>query len=194
MRCDEVENRMMRFVDERLDPETSRKVEAHLSVCPLCRRVYAEEVEMVAVFHASPPEPAPAQLVGDVMQGIETVSVRRSGLRFRPWTLVLFGAALVGAGVGTWSWGSTSWTAMTSVWGEWEAVLGMGQTVTTLEGQMTFLVTSVMQAWTGVGTAAAPLADYDFALVAVVTAAAMAVCVGLGARVRSMVANKESEA
>lgn len=71
MRCADVERCTMRYVDGRLTPSEARRVSAHLDVCPRCREAYAEEVELVAVFHGAR-EPRPdAELCAEVTRRVE---------------------------------------------------------------------------------------------------------------------------
>ena len=113
MQCPDVETRMMRYLDGRLGPEQARRLDAHLEVCPRCRRSYAEEVELVAVFHAEAGRQPEADLVQSVMGelGLQTEPQRRAArevVGVRPLGLAVLGAALLALVVSAWQWSAAS--------------------------------------------------------------------------------------
>jgi anti-sigma factor RsiW len=102
MRCNDVEQSLMRYLDGRLDPTPSRKIDEHLGVCRRCRELYAEEVELVAVFQTSQRQRRTEGLVAGVMAELEAerVTPTRGGrpeieLRRAPAFALLAAAAAV---------------------------------------------------------------------------------------------------
>jgi anti-sigma factor RsiW len=144
MRCAEVEGCTMRYLDGRLERRRARLLEAHLEVCPRCRRSYAEEVELAAVFHAEAKLGLGADLVEAVMGEIaDQAGSRPRAVReppaIRPLGLAALAAALVALLGGAWL-----WSAATAAAGPTRAV------AEALQG----LRTGLEAWWQGVGAAA----------------------------------------
>lgn len=119
MRCDEVESLLMRYVDGRLPPARAESVDTHLDVCPRCRRTYAEEVELVAAFHADGLHPAGDALVQDVMRQVQTLpggagSGAHTVVRIRSGAVAALAAAAAVALVLVWQSGAAWWAGWTT--------------------------------------------------------------------------------
>jgi anti-sigma factor RsiW len=71
MRCDEVKRSMMSYIDGKMPRHQVDKIERHLEVCPLCRRAYADDVEMIAAFRTETSGYAGPFFVDDVMKRID---------------------------------------------------------------------------------------------------------------------------
>jgi hypothetical protein len=77
MRCDDVQKKLMDFIDGRLPEDRAHAFKAHMEACPVCREAYADEIEMVAAFGREISETVGDDFVFGVMDRIDSVSKAR---------------------------------------------------------------------------------------------------------------------
>ncbi|MBW2523635.1 MAG: zf-HC2 domain-containing protein [Deltaproteobacteria bacterium] len=197
MRCHEVEAKLMRFVDDRLIAAEARKVDAHLDVCPRCRRIYADEVELCAAFHAEGLDPAGEELMQGVMDRVRAVDEARAAspapvVAIRPTAVALLGAAAAVALLALWGMGSPTlegWTGAPWARGLAEQLgTPVRSALSSLGAAGTLLDDTAARAASWMRTAseaAGASAGGQSVSWAAACAAALVVCVGLVSKVRT---------
>ncbi len=71
MRCEDVRDRQMLWIDGRLPDRDREAIRRHLDACPRCREVFADEVEWTSLFGGTPEGIAGAGFVDGVFERIE---------------------------------------------------------------------------------------------------------------------------
>lgn len=75
MRCDEIQKRLVAYVDHELDPMSSNNIKCHLEQCPQCRAQLGEITQMLSLYKSIPEvKPQP----GDVDRIMEAIPFARS--------------------------------------------------------------------------------------------------------------------
>lgn len=90
----------MSFIDGILPSRDALRMERHLEACPLCRKAYEEEVELVSAFAMDPSGRAGDDFVGKVLAGIEAPGERPAlsetrDFVWRPWPALVAVCLLV---------------------------------------------------------------------------------------------------
>ena len=85
MRCKAVRNQLDRLIGQELAPRTRERVEAHLSVCPECRRHLAEEKQLLSLLRSLPQPPEVPAGFGDRL--MEAARGRQAAHRPAPGTV-----------------------------------------------------------------------------------------------------------
>lgn len=60
--CEKVDGFLLDYVEGRLDPETARRFEDHIELCPNCERYLEQYRETIRLVKALPPPPVPEEL------------------------------------------------------------------------------------------------------------------------------------
>ena len=93
MRCEEVKNSIMAYINGKLPGEKADTIKAHLHICPLCREFYADEIEMVEAFTMDTTGFAGDGFLSNVMAKIDSAGKTRSlektvGFKSKIWLFI----------------------------------------------------------------------------------------------------------